>query len=122
MKKDVADLWVAALRSGKYKQGKTSLCRDGKYCCLGVLYEVAIQNDVKVKKKKDLDGGIVFNGDAAGISDDAIVEWAGWDKWNTYGRFYYKDGREGTLAHLNDVNMLSFKEIADVIEKYWEQL
>lgn len=32
--------WVEALRSGKYKQGKQALCKDGKYCCLGVRCEV----------------------------------------------------------------------------------
>ena len=33
--------WVAALRSGKYKQGSGALhCQDGAMCCLGVLYDV----------------------------------------------------------------------------------
>lgn len=33
--------WVAALRSGDYKQGKNQLCDGAAYCCLGVLCEVA---------------------------------------------------------------------------------
>lgn len=33
--------WVEALRSGKYKQGKEALCFGDKYCCLGVLCEIA---------------------------------------------------------------------------------
>ncbi len=28
--------WVAALRSGKYVQGKGALAKDGRFCCLGV--------------------------------------------------------------------------------------
>ena len=28
--------WIAALRSGEYKQGKIALLQDGHYCCLGV--------------------------------------------------------------------------------------
>lgn len=28
--------WVAALRSGEYKQGTNSLHKNGAYCCLGV--------------------------------------------------------------------------------------
>lgn len=32
--------WLEALRSGDYDQGTGSLCRDGRYCCLGVLCEV----------------------------------------------------------------------------------
>lgn len=32
-----AKMWVKALRSGKYKQGKGMLkSKDGEYCCLGV--------------------------------------------------------------------------------------
>lgn len=33
--------WIAALRSGKYEQGKGGLFRDGKYCCLGVLCDIS---------------------------------------------------------------------------------
>ena len=40
MEKELRDRWVAALRSGEYKQGKSALRRDGKYCCLGVLREI----------------------------------------------------------------------------------
>lgn len=32
--------WLEALRSGKYEQGRGSLCYDGKHCCLGVLQDV----------------------------------------------------------------------------------
>lgn len=33
--------WVAALRSGEYKQGTEYLCKDERYCCLGVALRVA---------------------------------------------------------------------------------
>lgn len=33
--------WVEALRSGEYQQGVMYLKRDGCFCCLGVLCEVA---------------------------------------------------------------------------------
>lgn len=32
--------WIEALRSGKYKQGRRTLCWDNTYCCLGVLAEI----------------------------------------------------------------------------------
>jgi hypothetical protein len=32
--------WVEALESGKYEQGIHRLCKDDRYCCLGVLAEV----------------------------------------------------------------------------------
>lgn len=37
MDSKIKEQWVAALRSGKYKQGTGYLNRDGKFCCLGVL-------------------------------------------------------------------------------------
>ena len=40
MNKNVKRLWLEALRSGEYKQGR-GLLRDGnKYCCLGVLCDI----------------------------------------------------------------------------------
>ena len=41
MDKELKAKWVKALRSGKYEQGRTHLHRDGHYCCLGVLLDVA---------------------------------------------------------------------------------
>lgn len=32
--------WLAALRSGEYKQGIGRLRQDGKFCCLGVLCDL----------------------------------------------------------------------------------
>jgi hypothetical protein len=37
---DLMKRWIAALRSGEYKQGKGQLIKDGRYCCLGVLCDV----------------------------------------------------------------------------------
>lgn len=39
------DAWTAALRNGKYKQGRTFLCRDNEYCCLGVFCELNLPKD-----------------------------------------------------------------------------
>ena len=36
LKRKSVQLWLEALRSGKYKQGKLYLKKDNKYCCLGV--------------------------------------------------------------------------------------
>lgn len=41
IKQEIKDMWIEALLSGNYKQGKKCLCRSGKegdeFCCLGVL-------------------------------------------------------------------------------------
>ena len=37
MKKTLKRKWIAALRSGEFKQAKHKLFNEGGYCCLGVL-------------------------------------------------------------------------------------
>ena len=39
----LAKKWIDALRSGKYKQGRGQLVKGDRYCCLGVLCDVAKQ-------------------------------------------------------------------------------
>lgn len=50
MPKKIADKWLAALRSGEYKQCTNVLYNGGGYCCLGVLQMVV---DGKVEVDKD---------------------------------------------------------------------
>jgi hypothetical protein len=45
MKPSDKKAWVAALRSGEYEQGRRSLCKYDKYCCLGVAYDVLCVGD-----------------------------------------------------------------------------
>lgn len=40
MKASIKRIWLKALRSGKYTQGRRHLETQGTYCCLGVLREV----------------------------------------------------------------------------------
>jgi hypothetical protein len=54
MRKDVAEKWVAALRSDKYEQGTSALCTliphfeseeiDEQFCCLGVLCQIVMDD------------------------------------------------------------------------------
>ena len=53
MNKEIRDNWVAALRSGKYKQGKSTLMYEGKYCCLGVLCDILGIKLVSTTREKD---------------------------------------------------------------------
>lgn len=52
---EIKDRWVAALRSGKYKQGRGTLCSyDGlsnerSFCCLGVLADLIDPEGWKVR-------------------------------------------------------------------------
>lgn len=42
---ELKDQWCAALRSGRYIQGFGYLIAEGRYCCLGVLAELAGYKD-----------------------------------------------------------------------------
>lgn len=39
--KEFAKKWLYALRSGEYKQTNGTLCKDGKFCCLGVAAHIS---------------------------------------------------------------------------------
>jgi hypothetical protein len=114
--KQIYKRWLAALRSGKYKQSRGRLreCRysylNGDfdtavvsevygYCCLGVLQDLAVK-----------DGGPGWN-TKHGVTDDdgapsnKILNFMGLDSEMV-----------NHLVELNDDEVKSFAEIADVIE------
>lgn len=112
MKKYIADEWVKALRSGKYKQGRDRLVNETfEYCCLGVLCEVV--GDTPSTTRGELD----------------IVQMEKATLRTSIG--YLGDGQVN-LANLNDQGVrmdgitgsvpLTFDEIADVIQMCWEEL
>lgn len=98
MKKALKSKWVAALRSGKYKQTTSVLKhvseRDNlSYCCLGVLCEIS----PRVKK---------LNGDEDIILSTDALNYAGFDY-----------AVSGQLQSMNDDGGNGFKRIATWIEK-----
>jgi hypothetical protein len=98
----VAKKWVAALRSGKYQQGKCFLkTDDGKFCCLGVLAELAKEVGLSNDGDKFLDGSVVIWSGLHGSSGS------------------YANGE--SLAFDNDRGK-TFLEIADIIESEPEGL
>lgn len=112
LKKD----WVAALRSGDYKQGQGTLCEvtaDGKalYCCLGVLAEVAHGEDVWVDPKRD--HGML----SARVNKVNDIGYYGLhkDDPNYLGKDVEGRAWARLLADKNDEGK-SFDEIADYIE------
>ena len=126
MKKEIADKWVETLRSGEYKQikGKLASIERTKHCCLGVLCELAIKDgvDVKVDVRHEAEDGedtfYLEYDKETGHPPDSVRKWAGMG--SSSGRLYRPTFEEDTsLASLNDRNW-SFKQIADVIEKHWE--
>lgn len=120
MKKEIATLWVNALRSGKYEQTTGKLKRHGGYCCLGVLCELSGQGEfVDMVEMKDV---YVLPSGMRGKTElpDEIVEWAGMSSRDGAIHPDYPSGIT-TLSAMNDDGS-TFAEIADVIEENWETL
>lgn len=108
MKPEIKARWVAALRSGDYKQGTGDLRKGNSFCCLGVLCQIF---SVETGTKWHSDG-VVFNM----LGEDVILprevsEWAG------IQRSYNPELSNGeTLTTINDDMGWSFEQIANAIE------
>lgn len=124
--------WVAALRSGDYRQGTGELHkRDSKgvdrFCCLGVACDIARKGRVKVPKEERpsprgsttiLYGG--YEGSLpADVADwlfgDAIPRGHYSDTPDDPALYKEEDGNVYSAADVND-NRTTFKTIADLIE------
>lgn len=119
-KQEIREEWIAALRSGEYKQIRGRLHNSSGFCCLGVLADLYLKEQ-----------GRNWGGDYYIIGKDGsyfetlltseIVTWAGlYDD----GGSRVIDGQFSpeSLAMMNDgagnLKTHSFEDIADLLEKY----
>lgn len=117
----VKTMWVDALRSGKFEQGRNTLRVevDGRpaFCCLGVLTEIAVGDGVTKRAGtgyKDVDSdGLTHEED--GVLTASVQWWAGLPDSNPFVNT--PDGGRRTLSCLNDDEEYDFEQIADVIEE-----
>lgn len=100
MKPVIKAKWVAALRSGKYKQGTCQLRNNNdEYCCLGVLCDIISPekweyDGIRYRMEGhqvDLPSSILKNVSSGELLTDR-------------------------LTYMNDIVRMSFDEIADYIE------
>lgn len=118
MNKEKAMEWVARLRSGKYKQGKSVLNRNDEFfCCLGVLSEIAFEDNI-VTKTKGLRNMIYYNTCFGGLPNIIKEKY----EMKSEGIFCNTQDQNCSLAYMNDNLVKSFDEIADYIEANWEKL
>lgn len=122
-------LWVDALRSGKYEQGTGWLARRDsptdtyKYCCLGVACDVAVKNGLDLDVTEQQYGGAsYFEYNARDVSLPlAVADWLGVDGTSIYLPNPHQNRidkrREVPAITLNDDFLCSFAVIADAIEK-----
>jgi hypothetical protein len=116
MNKEIKAKWLAALRSGKYKQAVGALhTDDNAFCCLGVLCDLHAQET-----------GAVWDGEyryfkRADIPPTLVCDWAGLEEANPiiHRIDLPIDTNEAALsvAEYND-RKYSFDQIADLIEQH----
>lgn len=129
MNPEVKELWLSALRSGEYVQGKNLLHKSypkkpdkaDEFCCLGVLCDIAVKNGVIPEE----DLNILSTGDevedynyhaydsGTAFLPKVVQEWSGVLSDNGE---YPAEGRPRSLVYLND-DGFPFASIADVIEE-----
>ena len=133
MKKDIMELWVKALRSGEYEQGRGYLQHDGKFCCLGVLCEVMIDSDMPLDRQGHYNiingekhkimhyGSVELGRDQSATLPIEVMKWSDWSLSSINGAIRFGD-EITTLTALNDSGEFTFNQIADVIEYFYEDL
>lgn len=105
LNKNLITRWVEALRSGKYTQGKGHLHVDDKFCCLGILCDLAAKDNIL---KDDNGGGWHAYGVDKNVAELPKELWA--DVGMTIEM-------HTDLITMNDQEQpKSFNEIADYIE------
>ena len=116
MNKERIKMWIDALRSDEYVQGRGKLCNNGRYCCLGVataLY-IQVENEHGNIQPLNLLDGLYM--------PLIVAEWYGIPKelLSYRDQVVAYDGFMGrnswSLWLMNDQLNKNFKEIADVIE------
>jgi hypothetical protein len=104
---EVKVMWVDALLSGEFKQGRFALSpRSGRHCCLGVLCELAHRNGVV---GKSLENSMIYYDEARSKLPSRVCDWADLDRIDPVTS-------RGTLVALNDGLGLTFAEIAEIIK------
>lgn len=108
--------FIAALRSGEYKQGRGFLMQNDCYCVMGVACEVAIKSGIPIYKTIHEWGRAQYDGEYEFCPAD-VVEFLGFNSRS--GRF--EGPRDFSFAvslmDLNDARQFTFAEMADFIEK-----
>lgn len=110
MKTEIAKKWIAALRSGEYRQAKGRLRDGSSFCCLGVLCNVHAQEFPDIAKRQRQTNAYIG---AEKVPPEEVMEWSGLNERNPVVRFWEM---ERSLAELNDEGE-SFETIADLIEE-----
>jgi hypothetical protein len=120
MNKRVKKQWLKALRSGEYKQTQGQLREDrgnsAGFCCLGVLCNLHAKANPEIASHET--DPEYYMGES-GTPPDAVLKWAGlpFETEDDRNVSVTYRGKPRSLVGLNDSENLSFKQIANVIER-----
>jgi len=114
---EIKEKWVAALRSGEYKQGtgrlRIEIIGGYQYCCLGVLCDIVAEAEpdkyVWDHRTMRTPGGS-YGSVAVPTHMEIELFLSGADPIVRY------NDRSEPLSVLNDIHRLNFNQIADIIE------
>jgi hypothetical protein len=120
------------LESGKYEQGRGNLLAEGKFCCLGVLSEMAVEAGIAVwiplsyadaVKCVDvqLSGENDYPSESSGVLTNNTVGWAGMRTLTGEFAESAEFGGCNALTTANDSGV-SFPQIAAYIRENYETL
>lgn len=110
--KDLARAWVTALRSGEYHQGEGYLCKDGHFCCLGVLAHIG---GVPHEAKDNGGDSFNFGQDDTNHKNFMSSSWIA-RRLPELSTIFAEDSFITELMDMNDTQRKTFAQIADVIE------
>ena len=119
-----AKAWIAALKSGKYRQARrvlTKLDEEGNvvgHCCLGVACELAVKAGVIPQGKPGDDGYLIYDGEHFRLPH-SVRSWLGLAGME--GELAHQPGDPTCLSSMNDKGD-TFDMIAEVIESEPEGL
>lgn len=119
-------LWVAALRSGIFPQGSKALKskQDGtfRYCCMGVVCEVAKIRGMELEEVPLEWNGAVYRIDGSpGFLRHKVMKWLGIDHLGGDGNPIVGQKYRALVraCEANDELEWDFHKIADEIERYY---
>lgn len=107
MNPSIKQIWINALRSGRYEQGQSSLHENGQFCCLGVLTDLFIRETDQ--QWEEYSGNCFAFEDEANFLSPTVQRWSGLDASPRVNGVL--------LSTMNDAGA-SFEEIASLIEEH----
>lgn len=116
MNNAVKDRWLKALRSGEFPQSRNSLHRveasadiPAGFCCLGVLCEIAVQDEVVTKELHEFGVAETYGDGHVAFLPEEVVSWAGLSA--------FSDSDQGPTFRLREVDDLLTEEEFHIVRQ-----